>query len=229
MNLKPLKVGLLSLCLASLMMLLSCETSVPDQTPVAYVSLYHASPDAPKLDIYLNTKKYNNGAFAYKTYSGYLPLEAKAHSFMFTEEGESDNLADVTSTFLEGSFYSMYVVNEFEALDVWLFQDIPVNTVSGHGEVRLVHVSPDTAPVYVTVDNEPNSLLGNVSYRQGPAFQEVPAGERDFFIRDSATGDIILTLENKTIEAGKFYTIIVRGFSNPPSGGNGLGVEIVLN
>ena len=227
MSLKWIKSGLVILAPACAF-LLGCIGDTPEPTPLSFVAIYHASPDAPGLDVYLNSEKINSTAFQYEAYSGYVPVDVGANTFTFTQSGSTATLTGAMSNFAENASYSIFLVDEFSALDAWLFEDVTITPGSGNAAIRVVHTSPDTAPLYLTYDSETTSVSGDVAFREIPAFQSVPAGAHDFYIRDFATGDILLTVE-ENLQVGFFYTLIVKGFSNPPVGGNGLEAEILGN
>lgn len=213
--------GILSGCMSG--------DSPQPSTPVSYIAIYHASPDAPGVDVYLDTKKINTSAIPYGSYSGYLSLSTGAHELKFNEANSTTLLTEISLPLVENSFYSLYLVNELTAIDVWAIEDVPKTPASGNAEVRFVHVSPDTPSVYVTYDEETTSLFSDVTYKQTPSFKEVPAGTHTFYIKDTSTDEILLTISDQAVENAQFYTIILEGFSQPPTGGKPLDTDVVLN
>ena len=96
--------------------------------------------------------------------------------------------------------------------------------------VRFMQLSPDIAPIDVSVEGESNDRFTALAYKQGSIFKEMSAGTFKFIMKNTATDDEIFKTNNITLQAGRYYTIISRGYKTPPQGNtNTLNVQIVAN
>jgi hypothetical protein len=96
--------------------------------------------------------------------------------------------------------------------------------------VRFVHLSPDATALDVAFDGQDNALFTNQGFKQGSPFKEVAVTETGFEVRAAGSNDALLTVDDLHLKAGKYYTIITRGFRNPPQGNNNtFSVQVVAN
>jgi hypothetical protein len=95
--------------------------------------------------------------------------------------------------------------------------------------VRFVHLSPDAPAFDVSVSGESGDpLFTNQSFKQATAFQEIDANTYSFDIKNAGASDAVLSAEDIQLVAGRYYTIVTRGFKTPPAGNtNVLSIEVL--
>ena len=216
---------------AVVIFLVSCDNDddfVTEPVEVAYVSIYHAAPDAPDLDIVVDGRVINFNPFDYTSYSGYLNFFTGDREIKFRAENANNALIDTTFSFENGKVYSLFAVNKLPDVEALLVVDSASSPAQGKAMVRFVHLSPD-APAYdISTENASTPLFAAKSFKQATVFQEVDAGTFTFEVKNAGSADVILSAEDVEILPGKYYTIITRGFVNPPSGNNNvLSVEVL--
>lgn len=116
------KLGSILCCLALVLLLASCfdddDRSI-QPVPLAYVSIYHESPNAPQLDIFVDDRPVNTLEFT--DYTRYLNFYTGDRNFKINPFNAANALVDTTISFVDGAFYSVFIVNNLsnvEALSV---------------------------------------------------------------------------------------------------------------
>jgi hypothetical protein len=202
------------------------DENVVEPVPVSYVSIYHASPDAPGLDIIVDDKRINTNAFDYTDRSGYLNFYTGNRNIKFNAANASSALVDTTFSFAENKAYSLFIVDRVSSLEGLVVQDSAAAPAAGKAMVRLVNLSPDAPAVDLNLKGEnATTLFTGKSFKEATSYAEVDAKQQSLEVK---AGDQVLNVDNVRLVPGRFYTVIVRGFTNPPAGVNNvLSVEII--
>jgi hypothetical protein len=201
---------------------------------VAYVSLYHASPDTPPFDVLMENRQINYYPLQYGRYTGYLNFFAGERSMRVRPASDANVIIDTTFTFEEDAAYSLFYVNQLSDIMAFLVNDNFEIPTAGNSAVRFIHLSPDAPPVEVvrfTDDANTNTVFAdNRAYLDVTDFTTVASGQQSYQVRIEGTEDVLLSVPDINLLSGRVYTIVVRGFNTPPSGNtSNLGVEILVN
>ena len=219
-----------TLCLAALVLFMaSClddDDSQNQVTPVAYVSIYHASPNAPELDVIVDDRQVNRLDFT--DYTGYLNFYTGERNFRINPFNASNSLIDTTITFNDGAFYSVFIVNDLPNVEALALRDSTNAPADGKAKIRFINLSPDAGASDVT-DGD-SSLFQTREFKKPSNFVEVDAASSSFVLQPAGGGDELVTVSDVNLRPGRFYTIIARGFANPPAGNNNaLSLEVIEN
>lgn len=211
------------LALAGLLFITACNNNDDDgigPEELAYVGIYHASPDTEGLDILVGSSgKLNETApftFGdYITYKFFYPGNREIKLAKVASPGAV--VVDTTLTFVNSKYYTIFVADSLSRLETVVFGDSTTVSSTGKAVVRLIHMSPD-APVLDVVSDE-NSLFESTGFKEGTAFKEIDAGTITLDFR-AADGDqeVVLSVPNVEFKAQRIYSIILRGVINSPSG-----------
>lgn len=210
--------------------LFSCQDDQEDVVipETAYVSIYHASPNTGGLDLLVDNRQINNYSFDYSEGTGYLRFYTGERDFTITPTNANNNIADTTTTFVNGSAYSIFITGEYTDLRTLILKDDTDLPEDGNAKLRIVHVSPDAAPVDVKMEGSQEIVAEAVAPFSASDFIGVETGTFNFDIE--AEGESILDVNDIYLASGNYYTLIVRGYATPPSGNeNYLSAEIVVN
>ncbi|HEX8039304.1 MAG TPA: DUF4397 domain-containing protein [Chryseosolibacter sp.] len=218
--------------LAFVFLLASCmdddENYVNQPVQVAYVSIYHAVPDAPEFDIAVDDRVINLNPFDYSSYSGYLNFYTGNRNISFKVANADNALIDTTFNFEDGKAYSLFAINRLSKVEALLVVDTAAAPGAGKAMVRFVHLSPDAPAFDLAVSGDTTDLFSGKSFKQATAFREISGGTYSFELQTSGTGDQVLSAKDVEIVPGRYYTIITRGFANPPQGNNNvLSLEVL--
>lgn len=212
-----------------------CEVDDDDVVPlpdISYVGLYHASPDAPSLDILMENGRINYYPLRYADYTNYLNFYAGERTMRVSPVSASNVVVDTTFTFDTGAAYSLFYVNEYDDIQALLVEDEEVSISPGEASVRFIHLSPDSPEVDVTrsMNDEMTTLAEGSMYLDATEFITVDSGVQSFHVSLADGGDEVLSIPDLNLRSGGVYTIVARGYSAPPAGNNNnLSADVLIN
>ena len=219
--------------MALLVLLISCNPDdgdfVSEPVEVAYVSIYHAAPNAPAFDIVVDGRMINGDPLEYTAYSGYLNFFTGNREIKFHSANANSAVIDTTFNFEDGKAYSLFAINTASDIEALLVVDSAAAPATGNAMVRFINLAPD-APAFDLLhgDNAGSALFTENGFKGATAFREIAADTYDFQVRSAGASSALISAEDVEILPGRFYTIITRGFVNPPDGNtNILSVEIL--
>lgn len=224
------KLRWVACCFALVILLASCMDD-DDQNvtplPVAYVSIYHESPDAPLLDVSVDGRPVNRLEFT--DYTGYLNFYTGDRNFKINSFNASNALIDTTVNFVDGGFYSVFIVNNLTNVEALTVRDSSSAPAEGKAKIRFINLSPDAPGLDVASRGEAPLFIGK-TFKSPSEFLEVDAKASSFVISPAGGTDELISVSDVNLRSGKFYTIIARGFKNPPAGNNNaLSVEVITH
>jgi len=185
----------------------------------ARVRMVHASPDAPAVDVTLQSSGdalYDGVPFGE---SGYVEVPAGTYTLQVrgdTEDNDGDVVADFNLELAGGTVYTAfaggYLTPDDEPTDEAFDLTLAVDSGAGGGgkraNVRIGHFSPDTSDVDIYVDGD--RVLQDVPYRAVSNYLEVPTGARTVEI--TAAGDPNAVAFSGEVEVGASdYTVLAIG------------------
>ncbi len=222
-----------TLCCSMFLAFTGClddDDSSTTNIPVAFVSLYNGSPDAPQLDVEVDNNQINSTPFEYAEYSGYFRFFTGSRNLKFGPYLSSSIDMDTTIVFEPGKVYSLFVADEYENAEVVVLNDNFTTPTSGKANVRVINLSPDAGNVDFTVADDTDRWVSALEFKDASEFIEVDAGEFDFQVRASDDDELLLSIPNTKLLSKYYYTIIIRGYDSPPDGNsNVLAAQIVVN
>ncbi len=204
-------------------------TVIP-RTPTAFVTLYHGAPGLTDVDVYADANKVPfGGSLKYSDFSGYKSFYPGERDLKVTPYNAANSLTDTTVNLKADSLYSLFITGgDANAVDMLFVEDNIPNEAAGKALVRVVHLSPD-APAFNLVKDTVNStaLFEDVAYQTVSGFKQIDAGKITFNALSTADDELLTTVSNFDFVEKRVYTIIIRGFSNPPAGNtNRLSVQV---
>jgi hypothetical protein len=196
--------------------------------PRGYVSIYQASPDAPVLDVLVDNRPL--GSLSYTDHSDYLNFYTGNRNLKFNVANAASALVDTTFSVADGKAYSVFVINTLsKGLETLIIADSSAAPETGKAMVRFVNLSPD-APAFdvIATSDQSNPLFQNTSFKGATEFKPIDAGTYTFDVKETGTQTSAVSANKINMQPGGFYTIITRGFVNPPTGNsNVLSIEIL--
>jgi hypothetical protein len=201
-----------------------------EQVPVAFVSLYHASPNAPDLSIQVDNQQINNSPLDYSEYTGYLRFRTGDRNLKFGPFGASNVAIDSTLTLTEGNAYSVFVVDEYDGASLLVLNDNSEEPATGKAKIRFLNLSPDSEEMTLLANGEAAAWFSDQAFKETSTFTEVDAKDYDFQVTSTTSGDDVLSIPDINLRPGWFYTIVVRGYETPPGGNtNVVSAEVLVN
>ena len=191
----------------------------PEPEPYALIALYNAIPDSPELDVYVDNAKANNIPFKYNQYFKYSPIATGVHQFRFKSPTASDTLVSTLQNFVASKFYSLFTTGTAADPQILMMEDVLATSPAvGKAFIRVINLSPDTPPIRVEIENREQPLVSSQYFRQASSFIEVDAKTSKFILKTADEQLTLSTSENVNIVSQNIYTLVIKGFSNPPEG-----------
>ncbi|MEJ0030212.1 MAG: DUF4397 domain-containing protein [Bacteroidota bacterium] len=120
-------------------------------------------------------------------------------------------------------------MNTFNKVDLLVLNDDTSAPAAGKARVRFLNLSPDAPDVDLQFADTGAPVATNVSFKEPTTFTELDANKYAFQVKTSS-GGALLTLPNVVLLDGWSYSVIVRGFKNPPSGSESvLSAEVIVD
>ncbi len=200
----------------------SGDTSNPMQGALLISNL---SPDAPAVNISLNSKPYiGNLNYPYGTYTfgpPYSLLTAGSYSVDVTDASNA-NIFSHTITIDPNKYYSYFVIDSFAKVKYAFMEDKLITPGADSAYIRFLHFSPDAGTIslrdsatkkyfYISRNfNDQNSSPANA------AFNEIKQDTLTLqLVHIVSVGDTAVIASKKdTLSAGHVYTILAEGFLN---------------
>ncbi len=166
----------------------------------------------------------------YSEHTGYLRFFTGERNLKFRPYLASNTVVDTVFTLEPNNAYSIFVTDTYERATALLLNDNTEAPAEGNARVRFINLSPDAPAVNLTAEGETESFFDDISFEEATEFKDVEAAEYDFAVASAEGAQILLDLPDIKLQAGWYYTLLVRGFQSPPTGNqNVLSAEIIVN
>lgn len=206
----------------------SCTKKNDDTTFYSSLSVTHASPDAPAVDIYIDNSKVTTTPFSFSNTTGYLKnIISGKRNIKVNVAGTTTNVINADITFDGNKNYSLFAIDSVSKLSTILTVDDLTTPAAGKAHVRFIHLSPDAPAVDIAVVGGP-VVFPNSSFKSVSAFTPLGAGAYNLEVRAAGTTNVALTLPSITLESGKIYTVYAKGFLGG-TGAQALDAGIIVN
>ncbi|MFC3885230.1 DUF4397 domain-containing protein [Bacillus songklensis] len=193
------------------------EAAREPQTRNPMVRIFHASPDTPSVDVYLNGKRTIRN-LTYKQETDYLPLlEAGRYRIDIYPAGKTDKpIVSETFTFNEGQKYTVVAAGTLNTLDLLFIKDnneVP----SGETKIRFIHLSPNTPAVDIAVKNG-DVLVSDITFKEVTDYLPLSPMTVNLEVRIAGTNKVVLELPPIRLRPNRTYTVYIVGLMNGKPG-----------
>ncbi|WEK36346.1 MAG: DUF4397 domain-containing protein [Candidatus Pseudobacter hemicellulosilyticus] len=225
MNLKYI-----TLLLAACWTMAGCEKEAEMETPetVAYAMFYNGSVGfynklgyvlVNNLDSQMVTyNSYNQNALGAFNYASYRKMHPGNYLVSFTDTLAKRLTNDVFS--LEaGRHRTVYLTDSAGYYHTVVSEDDVARAADG-ALIRFLHLSPDNGPVTLYIDTEKINVTEDQRYRQISSWVKVAPNTKPGIrvVMEKEGVQTVLTRKSFALEAGKCYTLMLRGENNPVDG-----------
>lgn len=173
------------------------------------ISVAHASPDAPAVDIYLNGTLFYQ-ALAFSEVGATFEVPAGVYEAVINVSGgQTTVLSALIPATADGTAYLVAAVNPVAYLNLNVYAEEPSGPVPSGTYVSFLHASPDAPPVDIAVVGGSVVFAFQSYLAQAPAIV-VPKGTYSFEVLLAGTSTVVLQVPNVPL-FGNSYTIIAEG------------------
>ncbi len=190
----------------------ACSKRV-DQAPIdlSGFAIIHASPTEEKLDLYVESSKANLSDFAFGNKIDYLNALSGTRKIMVTKKGSATPLKTKDIELKPQVGYSFFIINKLEEIDFLNLEDNLSVPANGKAKVRFINLSPDAGELDLYLNNATEAMSSNKAYKAYSDFIEVDASKVSFKIKTHQSDEEEALLQDVELEAGKIYTVWVKG------------------
>jgi hypothetical protein len=188
------------------------------ETPAfSYVRIFHASPDAPPVDVYANDKLVAKN-ISYRTFTQYLKVISGNYNVTIFPTGRKDNPVITSSIYITpGSIFTLIAGDRLANIKLFAVPETVRAIPPGNTMVRFGHLSPGTPNVDITL-SDGEKLFKDVSFSQITNYISVRPGTYTFNLVPAGSTKSVLYVPNIQLKANRFYTIYAIGLAvgSPP-------------
>lgn len=219
-----------STLLAAAFFLVSCEKNDDEN---ASLMIVNASPNSTAIDASANGSVIVSN-LAYPNNSGYKTVAAGQANIIVTQTGTSTQILNGTLGMAANTHYTLYVIDSAHERKATYTQDNLAAPASGKAKVRLLHLSPNAPNVDITVNGSASSAFTNRSFNDIGSnttfhnYTEVDAAGLNLQVKLAGSSTVLATIPTITLQAGKIYTLIIKGFVGGTAT-QALGVEVITH
>ncbi|TCP55714.1 uncharacterized protein DUF4397 [Tumebacillus sp. BK434] len=183
----------------------------------ARIRFFHASPDTPGVDIYIDGKKAAEDV-DFEGISDYFPLTPGRHRVQVFRYGKQVGaLIDTTFNAKPNQSYTVAIGGSFKDVRPIMIEDEPKKARPGFSRVKIVHLSPNAPAVDVTLPSG-KVLISHLTFKEKSPYLQVTPGRRDLELRLAGKKDVLLRLPKMRFDPDVTYTLYVVGLAGgqPP-------------
>ncbi|MFC0523280.1 DUF4397 domain-containing protein [Pontibacillus salicampi] len=174
----------------------------------SYVRVFHASPNAPNVDVYVNGQPILQNV-AYKQVSDYIPVMPGDYQIIITPAGKQEAVLTKDVSVPANAAVTLAAAGKVENLQLVAYQD-DINPEMGKAKVRFIHLSPDAPNVDIAVAGG-DVLFSNVGFTEASDYITIPQTTVDIEVRPAGSNKAVLTLKGVKFENGQVYNVAAVG------------------
>jgi phage baseplate assembly protein gpV len=173
----------------------------------ARVRVYHASPDAPNVDVLVDGGRILENV-PYTVASGFLHVEAGSRRFQVQATGTDITVIDAPVTLEDDTDYVVIASNKLAAITPIVVTADRSTPAAGQARLRVFHGAPSapSVDVYVTAPGaniaSATPVLSNVPFGAVSDYLTVPAGSYDVKVTVAGTKTVAIKVDNLSVTAG---------------------------
>ncbi len=181
-----------------------------ESVKMAMVRMFHASPTASAVDVYMNGQKILQG-LKYKQIGKYIKIPTGEYRIEIYPSGQTGRPVLSQIVYILPSLrYTLTAIGTVDQLQLLPFFDHPYVSF-GESKARFAHLSPNAPAVDIAVKGG-DVLFANVRYKQVTDYKKIPANERlGLEVRLAGTNEVVLTVPNVRFGTNQSYTIAATG------------------
>ncbi len=178
----------------------------------AFVRVFHASPDASGVDIYVNgNKTISNLVFEETT--DYLKLPAGRYTIEVYPTGETTQpVLTEQLSLTRNTYYTAAATGSLVKIKLNVFLDKPYVSPN-QTKIRFIHLSPDIPSVDIAIQGG-NVIFPSVPFERSTDYLTLSPITFNLEVRVAKTNNVVLTIPQVQLKAGKTYTAVTVGLTN---------------
>lgn len=181
---------------------------------MALLRVVHAIPAGSTVDVFADDNKVFDG-LAYKAVTPYREIDGQRYTFRLRPAGmnQADPLASNAEGLDDGNHYTVFAIpsGDGAAASLRVVADTHSMPSSGKARVRVVHASGDAGEFDVYAVGRTTVMFDGVDFQSVTDYDEIDPLSGSLELRPQGESNVMLTVSNVRLEAGKTYTIVIVG------------------
>lgn len=178
----------------------------------ARLSIVYLSPDGPLVDLCVGDEELFTDV-GYEDATEYREVDTGALPVRVVPAGAGCGAIGAVSgdvDFPSGTDTTIVVLDFHDDLKLLVLDDDNSTPPEGTARIRLVHASPDTTVVDLTL-SDGTLVFDDFAFTEAAEYLEVDAGTYDFDVRNAAGTTLLLPVDGVMLEDGGVYTFYLIG------------------
>jgi hypothetical protein len=178
------------------------------------IRVVHAIPKGPAVDLFADDQKaFDNVHFGKVTPYREIPDKLRANfTIRITGQANSQPLAENSETIGSGNHYTVIAFPDSDGHPTLTVVNDDLKPPDSHkAKVRFINASPDAGEVDVYPRTGKDALFDGVNFKSEAGYREVDPMRTTLEVRPEGKKNVLLTIPNTSLEAGKIYTIVLAG------------------
>ena len=181
------------------------------ESGTSLLRVFHAAPQAPAVDVYINEKLvFSNLQFT--QFSSYVKLKEGEYRIDIFQTGTMVQPIISGSLDLdEGQMLTIAAIGNLDDLSLLVINDNADKKASSKvSSFRVVHLSPNTPAVDILVNNK--ILVENLAFKQNTSYVDIAPGSYNIEAVLNSNKELVLVF-GAMLKANRIYTIYIVGES----------------
>jgi Domain of unknown function (DUF4397) len=203
----PLKLARTAGVVALLLGALALPAAAGAQGAPAKVRVLHLSPDAPKIDVYVDGTS-TLTAVPFKTATKHAQVPTGTHTVEIRPAGSANGnpLASARATLAPDAAYTLAAVGLAAKLQIMVLKDDFTAPPPGKAKLRGIDASPQSPPIDIAIAGGP-VLFRNLTFPEATPFATVEAGSMALEVRRAGTEEVVFKSGARPLPAGAILTV----------------------
>jgi hypothetical protein len=203
----PVKLARTAGVVALLLGALALPAAAGAQGARARVRVLHLSPDAPKIDVYVDGTS-TLAAVPFKTATKHAQVPTGTHTVEIRPAGSANGnpLATARATLSPDAAYTLAAVGPAAKLQIMVLKDDFTAPPPGKAKLRGIDASPQSPPIDIAIAGGP-VLFRNLTFPEATPFTTVEAGSMALEVRMAGTEQVVFKSGARPLPAGAILTV----------------------
>lgn len=184
---------------------------------MSYLRVFHAVPDAPPIDVYINDKKIV-GNLRFKQFSEYLPIPRGTYSLKVFQAGTMSLPIISKKLIIDGNeIATIAAINMTKDVALMSINEPMLKIKPANTNLRFIHLSPNSPHVDVVLPSG-GMLFQDIGYAETTDYIPVAPATYTVQVKPTGSNKVVLTVPNITLKPERYYTIYAIGLldGKPP-------------
>lgn len=189
----------------------------PEPIDTTYLRIFHASPDAPPVDVYLNNRSVVSN-LRYRGFTEYLPVAPGVYNVKVFPAGRTVNpVINTNLNIPANTILTVAAINKLEDISLYAIEDTPMPVPVDKVYLRFGHLSPNAPSVDVRLPDGKN-IFEDVEYKEVTEYKLIEPGTYTLDVYTTGTDNRVLHVPNINLKPNRFYTVYAIGLvgERPP-------------